>query len=349
MRMCQHRDERANRFYASSRASKVPRLMGCCVQQVREIEYFMAGSGGNLEMIVSALRAVARKALPISLRRFLVRSYLRQEAAFRRSLEQRFKARPIPLSSFHPIFERAPFSRGPIVLVNSALAAGGVERQSLTPCRFWDDIPIAVWGCCAYALVKSHTWISSSRRLRSSPALCATPCRSQRAKRALESIFPKSTNKNLHQAISWMPSDVQEEILRLAAEFATLKPFVVHAWQDSTGIAATYAARMIGVPRVMISTRNVRPTNFAWYRPYMYHAHGEIARCSDVVMINNSEAGATDYAQWLDIPSDRFVVKRNGLDTTTIHRPSPSIRCRFAHPTWYSCGRHGGWFNIQIL
>jgi hypothetical protein len=144
------------------------------------------------------------------------------------------------------------------------------------------------------------------------------------AKRALERMLPKSTNKNLQQAINWMPSDVQEETLRLAAEFATLKPFVVHAWQDSTGIAATYAARMIGVPRVMISTRNVRPTNFAWYRPYMYHAHGEIARCSDVVMINNSEAGATDYAQWLDIPSGRFVVKRNGLDTTTIHRPSPS-------------------------
>ena len=80
-------------------------------------------------MIVSALRAIARKVLPISVRRFLVHSYLRQEAAFRRSLEKRFKARPIPLSSFHPIFEPAPFSRGPIVMVNSALAAGGVERQ----------------------------------------------------------------------------------------------------------------------------------------------------------------------------------------------------------------------------
>ena len=143
--------------------------------QLREIEYFMAGLGGNLEMIVSALRAVARKVLPTSVRRFLVRSYLRQEAAFRRSLEQRFKARPIPLSSFHSIFEPASFSRGPIVLVNSALAAGGVERQIVNTLRFWNDIPIVVSGCCAYGLVKSHIWTSSDRRLRSSPALCETP------------------------------------------------------------------------------------------------------------------------------------------------------------------------------
>ena len=169
------------------------------------------------------------------------------------------------------------------------------------------------------------------------------------ANRVLATMLPTSTSKRLRQAISWMPSDVQEEILRFAAEFATLKPSVVHAWQDSSGIAASYAARMIGVPRVMISTRNVRPTNFVWYRPYMYHAHGEIARCSDVVMINNSEAGAADYAQWLDIPSDRFVVKRNGLDTETIDRSQPLHRCGFAHPPWYSYGRHGRWFNIQIL
>ena len=31
----------------------------------------------------------------------------------------------------------------------------------------------------------------------------------------------------------------------------------------------------------MISTRNVRPEHFGWYRPYMYHALGEIARCAE--------------------------------------------------------------------
>ena len=287
-------------------------------------------------MIISTLRAMARKALPISVRRFLVHFYLRQEAAFRRSLEQRFKARPIPLSSFHPIFERTLFSRGPIVMVNSALAAGGVERQIVNTLSVLGRYTDRHLGMLCLRLGEEPHLDFFKPALAQFTGFVRNAMPVAGAKRALESILPKSTNKNLQQAISWMPSDVQEETLRLAAEFATLKPFVVHAWQDSTGIAATYAARMIGVPRVMISTRNVRPTNFAWYRPYMYHAHGEIARCSDVVMINNSEAGATDYAQWLDIPSDRFVVKRNGLDTTTIYRPSPStvadLRTRLGIP-----------------
>ena len=45
VRMCQRRDERANRFYASCKPSKVPRLMGVAYSQVGEIEYLMAVVG----------------------------------------------------------------------------------------------------------------------------------------------------------------------------------------------------------------------------------------------------------------------------------------------------------------
>ena len=273
-------------------------------------------------MKISALRAIARKVLPRSVRSFLVHSYLRLESAFRRSLEKRFKARPIPLSSFHPIFEPVLFSRGPIVMVNSALAAGGVERQIVNTLCLLGRYTDRRLGMLCLRLGERPYLDFFKPALAHFSGFVRNAVPVAEANRALESILSKSTNQILHQAINWMPSDVQEEILRFAAEFATLKPSVVHAWQDSTGIAASYAARMIGVPRIMISTRNVRPTNFAWYRPYMYHAHGEIARCSDIVMINNSEAGAADYAQWLNVPTDRFVVKRNGLDTKTIRRPS---------------------------
>jgi glycosyltransferase involved in cell wall biosynthesis len=43
-------------------------------------------------------------------------------------------------------------------------------------------------------------------------------------------------------------------------------------------------------------------------------------------MINNSTAGALDYARWLGISPTRFVIKRNGLDTMTIvRRPSDAV------------------------
>jgi hypothetical protein len=48
--------------------------------------------------------------------------------------------------------------------------------------------------------------------------------------------------------------------------------------------------------------------------PVHVFAHRAIASCRDIIMINNSESGAADYARWLDVPASRFVVKRNGLD-----------------------------------
>jgi len=221
-------------------------------------------------------------------------------------------------------------------MVNSALAAGGVERQIVNTLCLLGRYTDRHLGMLCLRLGEQPHLDFFKPALANFTGFVRNALPVAEANRVLEGILPRSTNQIPHQTIGWMPSDVQEEILRFAAEFATLRPSVVHAWQDSTGIAASYAARMIGVPRIVISTRNVRPTNFVWYRPYMYHAHGEIARCPDIVMINNSEAGAVDYAQWLNIPTDRFIVKRNGLDTKAIHRASPStamnLRARLSIP-----------------
>jgi glycosyltransferase involved in cell wall biosynthesis len=60
----------------------------------------------------------------------------------------------------------------------------------------------------------------------------------------------------------------------------------------------------------------------------MEFAYREIADCRCVTMINNSAAGAKDYAQWLQIPVARFVVKRNGLDMTTMKRSTGDVVAR---------------------
>lgn len=271
----------------------------------------------------SMLRAAARGTLPTSMRQFLVNRYLEFQTARKGSLAKQFEARPTPLATFPPAFEPGDFASGPVVMVNNALAAGGVERQIVNTLRVLGQRTDRSFGLLCLRLgEKPYDFFRPA--LVDFPGFVRNATSMVQANRVLTTMLPRPTNKRLRRAIEWMPSDVQEEVVRFAAEFATLKPSVVHAWQDGTGIATTYAARMIGVPRVMISTRNVRPTNFSWFRPYMYHAHGEIARCPDIVMINNSEAGAKDYANWLGIPVYRFVVKRNGLDTATIRRADPS-------------------------
>jgi glycosyltransferase involved in cell wall biosynthesis len=53
-------------------------------------------------------------------------------------------------------------------------------------------------------------------------------------------------------------------------------------------------------------------------------AYQELAACRGVVMVANSEAGMRDYARWLGLPTDRFVLKRNGVDPAAAKRAGES-------------------------
>jgi glycosyltransferase involved in cell wall biosynthesis len=79
---------------------------------------------------------------------------------------------------------------------------------------------------------------------------------------------------------------------------------------------------MIGVPRIVVSSRNMAARRFAYHRSYMADAYREVASCSDIVMLNNSEAGARDYAEWLGLPVERYRIMRNGVDAAEIRPPA---------------------------
>lgn len=274
----------------------------------------------------SALRRLARRLLPESVRRQLVHAYFHLEGRLK-AAERRFEQRRISLKNFRPIYEARAFSGGPILMINNALASGGVERQIVNSLRALERRTTVDVGLLCLRLGHAPELDFFKPALADFRGVVRNIMPLAEAEQIFQQIPPRRSTQ-LRRAIAWMPTDVQEEILRLAAEFIKLKPSVVHAWQDNGGISATYAARLVGVPRILISSRNVRPTNFAWYRPYMKLAHHEISACRDVVMINNSDAGANDYSQWLQIPVKRFVVKRNGFDMDAAKRVDTNLVAR---------------------
>jgi glycosyltransferase involved in cell wall biosynthesis len=298
--------------------------------------------------LFALLRSRARATLSPSLWRSLVKSYFRLETMLQGPLERRFDRRPGPLHAFQPLLAAPAFRGGPIVLVNSGLAPGGVERQIVNTLRGLErrsDRPSGLLGLRLgedpeldffkpslegfSGFVRNAVGFADARvLLGASLPPAAVPPAAVPAAAVPPAVGPRGAEvraavRRIAMQIAWMPWDAREEILRLAAEFASLRPAVVHGWQDGSGIPAAYAARLTGVPRILISTRNMRPTNFVWYRPHMYLSHRELAQCPEVVMINNSQAGAADYAAWLGLPRDRFVVKRNGLDAASMRRAAP--------------------------
>jgi len=286
--------------------------------------------------LFASLRSLARQILPQSVRRLLVKAYFRFETTLQGPLEKRFERRPGPLSDFKPLLPPSAFCGGPILLVNSGLSAGGVERQIVNTLVALERQTGLSSGLLGLRLGQEPDLEFFRPALESFSGFVRNAVSVAGARRVIRSLLPLSAMRHIEQQVGWMPWDTKEEIFRLVAEFASLKPTVVHGWQDGSGIPAAYAARLVGVPRVLISTRNVRPTNFVWYRPHMYYAHRELATCPEIVMINNSQAGAIDYAHWLGLPVERFVVKRNGLDPRSMRRATPEavsvLRARLGIP-----------------
>ena len=59
------------------------------------------------------------------------------------------------------------------------------------------------------------------------------------------------------------PEGLLLDVANLYKEFRRLRPEVVHAWLDWSNTRAGLAAALAGVPRIVLSGRNLNPTNFS--------------------------------------------------------------------------------------
>jgi glycosyltransferase involved in cell wall biosynthesis len=223
------------------------------------------------------------------------------------------------LQKAQPSAEAIP---GRVVLVSGSLAPGGAERQvvytlqGLTAHRFE-----SVQLLCHYL-----TRDSRHRYDFYLPVVEAAGIRAREIRRRTMSSDPASIPDGLKDIARFLPSGLVVDIGDLYKEFSELRPQVVHAWLDWDNVRAGLAAALAGVPRVVISGRNINPSHFALYQPYMDPAYRVLARLPNVTMINNSRAGADDYARWIGIPSDHIRVVHNGIDFGNRSRLSDSGR-----------------------
>jgi glycosyltransferase involved in cell wall biosynthesis/2-polyprenyl-3-methyl-5-hydroxy-6-metoxy-1,4-benzoquinol methylase len=283
---------------------------------------------GVLRPLVRAARPVARRVLPMALRRRVAQFVAAGEAHHGDVTAHRFAKRQVRLHDLAPLIEPQAFSSGPIILVNNALAWGGAERQLVATLRGLDGRVGRSLGLLCTRLGEGPDYDFFRPALQGFNGIMRNTIDIGAARRLLAAVAPADAMARAREAIDWLPNEVQDEIERLAGDFARLRPAVVHAWQDSLSIAAAYAARIVGVPRVVVSGRNISPPNFGYHRPYMADAYREIASIPEIVMLNNSTAGAADYAAWLGLPAERIRVLRNGIDPRAFAAPASGTRKR---------------------
>lgn len=119
---------------------------------------------------------------------------------------------------------------------------------------------------------------------------------------------------SLARLLEQLPPPVHYGVTRLAPVLRA-NPFdVVSLWQDGTCLFGALAALLAGTPTIHLVFRglppNIRKDRFRAEYPELYQA---LAQVPGVVFVSNSRKAAQAYAEWLDIPIERFHILYNGV------------------------------------
>lgn len=207
-----------------------------------------------------------------------------------------------------PLWGPEEFCYNRILMINSALAWGGAERQLVNTMiglshRHY-DVSLA---CENLGLVPDSDFFEPELKRHQIP-YGSLWCVGRAGKH--NGYLERLPGRDLKR----LPSVYFEKLRPYIQAIKAVRPAVIHAWQDQTCVLAGVAAAIVGVPRIILSTRNVAPVNFAYHQPHMRSAYRALSTHPAVRFINNSNAGAADYAKWLDLPISTFTVVYNGFD-----------------------------------
>jgi glycosyltransferase involved in cell wall biosynthesis len=121
-------------------------------------------------------------------------------------------------------------------------------------------------------------------------------------------------------------------IFHYAMLIRAVRPTVVHTWMDYCNILAGIAAELVGVPALVIGGRSVAPDRFpVLFQPYMHAGYVSLLKRGRALFLNNSRAGAADYARWLGFPGRDFRVVHNGYEFPAEISPETRAAVRRAH------------------
>lgn len=193
---------------------------------------------------------------------------------------------------------------GRVLMFNASLVPGGAERQLVNTA-----VGLARRGA-AYGIEHVVVALDSASEggrpgvLTAELAAAAVP---------VEVLVEAEVPEAVRRLAARLPAETGGRVRRMAAAILRHRPAVVHAWQDSTAICAGLAAAWAGVPCIVLSGRNVSPRNFVFWTPWLRPAFRVLLARPELRLINNSAAGAHDYADWLGVAADRIGVVRNGI------------------------------------
>jgi glycosyltransferase involved in cell wall biosynthesis/predicted O-methyltransferase YrrM len=205
-----------------------------------------------------------------------------------------------------------------IVLVCGSLQPGGAERQVANTL-----IGLIEEGFTDVSLLAHLLGSGPAQHNFHLPRVLAAGGCAREIERATTGINDRAIPHVLRSVARSLPFSLFADIANLVHEFERLRPEVMHAWLDWDNVRAGLAAAITGVPKIVLSGRNLNPRHFVLYQPYMDPAYRALATLPNVTILNNSRAGGDDYADWIGIPREQVQVIHNGIAFADQRRLAP--------------------------
>jgi glycosyltransferase involved in cell wall biosynthesis len=218
--------------------------------------------------------------------------------------------------------ERPTAGLGRLTLVTGSLGPGGAERQltrlaiELERARksageiagIELDRPVEV-------LVRSHGPEKQNDFYLSELQQAGVELRQINEFPAVSAKMQGVDDAELLMLLDYLPPRVSYGVKRLAPYLRESGTDTVSAWQDGACLFTGLAALVAGVPQVQLAIRGLPPSlRRHMFRPEYEVLYRAMAQVPGVTFVSNNVSAARAYAEWLDIPLNRFSVVYNGVE-----------------------------------
>jgi glycosyltransferase involved in cell wall biosynthesis len=129
-----------------------------------------------------------------------------------------------------------------------------------------------------------------------------------------------------------LPANLRQMVLDLTGELLLRPVDVLHCWIDEANIVGWLAARLAGIRCTVMTVLGVSPAHWPLGdRPWLRALARQAVRAAGTRLVAISEAGRSDYAQWLDEEPSRIEVIRIGFSLPSAPTPDHIAAFRAAH------------------
>jgi len=210
---------------------------------------------------------------------------------------------------------------GALLLLTGSLGSGGAERQFVTTAVGLRGMSLGQRRLQDGLTLDSVNVMARSLRDRKDGAFfladlqhAGVPVRSYRELPDFAGDLATSAVRPALSALGFLPWSTAEAVIKLTDQLRSMKPEVVHIWQDGLVYAAGLAALLAGVPRIILSGRSTPPPdrrdNYLVEYDVIYRS---LLSAPGVKLSVNSRYAANRYATWLDIDPATIAVIPNGV------------------------------------